>query len=405
MLDTALEAIKVAAKKLGLSDEQIEKLLAVNKTHEFTIELKNSKKFKAFRMQHNNARGPYKGGIRFHPEVDFDEVRALATLMSLKTALMDIPLGGGKGGVQVNPKELTEAELEELSREYVRHLVDYIGPDKDIPAPDVNTNPMIMDWFVDEYSKLTGDTTKGSFTGKTLQNNGSQGRSQATGRGGLYVLEKFLELSGQDNETLTYAVQGFGNAGSVFAELVAEYYPDWKLVAASDSRGGIVKGEGLDAAELSKFKKDGGSFVDYETDGVSHISGEELISQKVDVLVMAALGDAINSDNQSGVQTKLILELANGPISTSAQKELVKRNIAILPDFLANAGGVVVSYFEWKQNISGQTWSLDKVNEKLKIIMYRATKDVYEKHLSEDISIKEAAFMIAVQRLSDAIAE
>ncbi len=403
MLETAQNAIKAAAVTLGLSQTDTDELLTVNEAHEFEIELKNGKKFHGFRLQHNNARGPYKGGVRFHPEVDLDEVKALATLMSLKTALVDIPLGGGKGGVQVNPKELSSEELEELSREYVRHLVDHIGPDKDIPAPDVNTTPQIMDWFVDEYSTLTGDTTKGSFTGKSLDKGGSEGRGQATGRGGLYVLDEIFEADKQSGEPITYAIQGFGNAGSVFAELVSEQHPEWKLIAATDSGGGVQSHEGLDVADLVEFKKNKGSFRDYSKDGVSSIDGKAVIAQEVTVLVLAALGGAVDESNQSQVKAKMILELANGPVTTEAQNELVARNIQVIPDFLSNAGGVVVSYFEWQQNMSGEHWELDAVNNKLEQVMKSATKAVLSKSKETETSLKQAAFIIAVDRLHNAM--
>lgn len=403
MLETALNEIKKAAKKLNLSNEQINKLLDLDAAHEFDISLKNGKIYKGFRMQHNNARGPYKGGIRFHPDVDFDEVRALATLMSFKTALVDVPLGGGKGGIIVNPKELSVKELEELSREYVQNLVDYIGPDKDVPAPDVNTTAQIMDWMTDEYSKLTGDTTRASFTGKSIENGGSIGRPEATGRGGLYVMDELIDLMGKTDTSMDFAVQGFGNVGAYFAELVLERFPDWKLTAVTDSSGGLYNENGFDAKELSEYKANKGRFSDYKADGVKHFDGKDILSQKIDLLALAALGGVITAENESQVKATIVLELANGPVDEGAIQKLESRGVQVVPDILANAGGVVVSYFEWQQNISGEQWNIDEVNDKLKKHMQKATRQVYERAQKEKIGLKEAAFLIATERLIKAI--
>ncbi len=399
MLQTAQAAITKAAQDNGLSAGEIERLLAVDAAHEFELALDNGRKFQGFRMQHNNKRGPYKGGIRFHPEVDFDEVRALATLMSLKTALVNIPLGGGKGGVVVDPRELSVEELEELSRKYVRALQDHIGPDKDVPAPDVNTNPQIMDWMVDEYSRLTGDTTRGSFTGKTIENGGSQGRGAATAQGGLYVLEEFLRHTG-DSGSKTYTVRGFGNAGATFARLVAATLPEWRLVAVSDSSASIFKSDGFDVDELVAYKQDRKKFIDYDGADRTGESGEE-ITQQTDVLVMAALGGEITADNVSDVQTDIILELANGPVDEASHDTLVSRGTAILPDILANAGGVIVSYLEWKQNLAGESWTEQQVNTEMKDIITAAATEVFELAANESIPLKEAAFRIGVRRLSE----
>ncbi len=403
MLKTAHAAISVASKKLGLSQEQLEKILYVNAAHEFEITLKNGKSFKGFRMQHNNARGPYKGGIRFHPEVDFDEVRALATLMSLKTSLLNLPLGGGKGGIVLNPKELSAEELEELSRGYVRKLVEFIGPDKDVPAPDVNTNPKIIDWMVDEYSKLTGDETKASFTGKSIANGGSQGRDAATGRGGVIVLDTYLELVGDAplSRNLTYAVQGFGNVGAFFADVASKNHKEWSLVAVSDSSGTLVKRTGLNVAKLVEYKKTGGRFADFKEEGVVHKDSEAILSTDSDVLVLAALGGAVNINNFKEVKPGIILELANGPVEVEAIEKLEEKNVVVIPDILANAGGVVVSYLEWVQNLDGKNWDIDSVNSKLLKYMQDATREVANFASTEHTSVREAAFAIAVRRLSE----
>jgi glutamate dehydrogenase/leucine dehydrogenase len=399
MLKTAHSAIKKAALSLDLSIQQLETLIMVEASHEFDVLLKNGKSYKGFRTQHSSLRGPYKGGIRFHEHVDFDEVRALATLMSLKTALVDVPLGGGKGGIVVNPKELSIEELEELSRVYVQKLAENIGPHKDIPAPDVNTNAQIMDWMVDEYSKLTGDTTKASFTGKSIENGGSLGRESATGQGGLYVLETVIESLENKKENYTYSVQGFGNVGSFFAELVQDRFPNWKLVSVTDSSGGLYSVNGLDAHKLAEFKKNRNQFVDYSEPGVSHISNEEIISGNAEILVLAALDGVVNVTNSSTVQAEIVMELANGPVDSIAQMELAGRGVIVIPDILANAGGVVVSYLEWVQNIQNERWTLDNVNSKLYDYMHKATVDVLDKADKQVVDLKDAAFLIAVERL------
>ena len=296
MLKTAHKSIKKAADTLNLTPAQVEELLVVDAAHEVELTLKSGKKLNAFRMQHSNARGPYKGGIRFHQDVDFDEVKALATLMSLKTALVNVPLGGGKGGVEVDPKKLSAEELEDIAREYVRKLEPHIGPEKDVPAPDVNTTAQIMDWMVDEYSNLTGDTSKASFTGKSLENGGSEGRPEATGRGGLYVLEKLLEIEGKINEPMSYTVQGFGNVGAYFAELITGRFPKWKLISVTDSSGGLLNTDGLDIVDLVEYKKNKKRFTDYEKVGVEHIDGHEIVGIEADILVLAALGGAVTTD-------------------------------------------------------------------------------------------------------------
>lgn len=399
MLKTAHSTIKKAALNLNISLEDLEKFIQLQAAHEFEIVLKSGKKFKGFRMQHSNARGPFKGGIRYHGDVDFEEVQALATLMSLKTALVDVPFGGGKGGVVVNPKELSLEELEELSRGYVQKLVDKIGPHLDIPAPDVNTNSQIIDWMVDEYSRLTGDETKASFTGKSLENGGSEGRDSATGQGGLYVIESVVDAIEDLQGDITYAVQGFGNVGAFFARLVYKKYPNWKLVAVSDSSGAITCKNGFNVEDLIDYKNNGGRFKDYENENVEHIEGDDIVSSEASILVLAALGNVITHENVDGVSARVVMELANGPVDSEAQIELAGRGIIVVPDILANAGGVVVSYLEWMQNLNSEKWTLEQVNEKLEEHMKKATKTVLDKSNSEMITMKDAAFLVAVERL------
>ncbi len=400
MLETAHHHIRNTGKRLGLKAEQIERLLKVEAAHEFEIELKSGKKFKAYRMQHNSARGPYKGGIRFHPEVNKDEVQALATLMSFKTAAVDLPLGGGKGGVVVNPKDLSESELEELAREYVRYLEPHIGPQKDVPAPDVNTNPQIIDWMVDEYAALTGDKTNATFTGKSLEKGGSLGRDAATGRGGVIVLRTLQELSQKAGAKLTVAIQGYGNVGSFFGEVAEAEHPEWELVAATDSSGGVYAAEGLSAEELSAWKKDRKSLSDF-TKG-KKITNDDLVALDVDVLILAALGGVVTEENQSQVKAKYILELANGPVDDSAEAGLSERGVVVVPDILANAGGVIVSYLEWCQNLQGEKWSLSTVNEKLNTYLVNATKTIYTRAENDKTNLKEAAFAVATERIVSA---
>jgi len=401
MLKTAQQLIKEAAQKLGLDESSIEALLATDAEHQFEIELSNGKKLHAYRVQHNNKLGPYKGGIRFHPDVDLDEARALATLMSLKTAAVGLPLGGGKGGVAADPSNFTEAELEEVSRKYVRGLHEFIGPDKDVPAPDVNTNSTIIDWMVDEYQNITGDKTKASFTGKSIKNGGSLGRDAATGRGGVIALSELLKYENMSDAELTFAVQGYGNVGSYFA-VIAEKYPNWKLVAASDSASTIYSEDGLDATDLAKFKESHGRFSNYKASEIQVLSSEDIIGLDVDILVLAALGDAITEENMRDVKAKYIIELANGPVDKTAIDFFTKHKVVILPGIIANAGGVIVSYLEWLQNKKEERWSEEKVNTQLTTYMEKAMENLVK--VSKEpgvINLPEAAFIIAIRRLTE----
>jgi glutamate dehydrogenase/leucine dehydrogenase len=400
MLETAHNLIRRAGAKMGLDEPTIEKLIKTDQEHIFKIELDGGRSFDAYRVQHSNKLGPYKGGIRFHPEVNLDEVRALATLMSFKTAAAGLPLGGGKGGVAVDPKSLSTPELEEISRKYARHLQPHIGPDKDVPAPDVNTNGTIIDWMVDEYQQLTGDTTKAAFTGKSLDNGGSLGRDAATGRGGVIALRQLLKHMDGTERPITMAVQGFGNVGSFFATVAAHDHPNWKLLAASDSKSAVYSRGGLDAAQLDEFKTDGGRFENFKAEGVDIISNEDLLALDVDVLVLAALGDAVNETNYQSVKANIILELANGPISDAAFNHLTDRGVSIVPDIIANAGGVIVSYLEWVQNKAGEHWTERQVNEKLEDYMVKASDELYQTAEKEKTSLKEAAFINAIKRLA-----
>jgi len=396
MLDTATEIIARVADKIGVSKKQVDELLQADAIHEFEVVL-GDKSYKAYRSQHNSKHGPYKGGIRFHPNVNKDEVHALSILMSLKTAAVGLPLGGGKGGIAIEPQTLNHNEIEELAREYVRQLHPHIGPDKDIPAPDVNTNSQTMDWMEDEYSKITGDNTKASFTGKSLENGGSQGRDAATGRGGVYCLEQYLDLIRYDNKPLKIAVQGFGNVGQYFS-LLASHNPDWQLIAVSDSSATIRSDSKLDVKNIITYKNQN-RLADYDDAIVQIINSDDIFSQEVDVLVLAAMENSIDKINVKKVRAKIILELANSPITTDAEKELIAKNSVIIPDIIANAGGVIVSYYEWLQNRSHEHWSEHKVNEMLEKQIKQATVSMVARAVKEQLSLKEAAIAVAIERL------
>lgn len=394
MLKTVHTLLHDSARRLGLSDKQIVSLLTPNVLHEFTITLDNGKSFSAYRSQHNNDRGPYKGGIRFHPDVSRDEVIALSILMSLKTALVGIPLGGGKGGIAVNPRSLSIEELQELSRKYVRALADYIGPNKDIPAPDVQTNAQVIDWMVDEYALITGDTSRASFTGKSLKNGGSDGREEATGRGGYIVAKTILDSAGLSE--VTYAVQGIGNVGSYFMRTADDNQPKWSCVAAADSKTAI-KQSSLDVAALLNYKHENGSLSGFAS--AQNISDSELLAGDYTMLILAALGGVITSSNAEKVQAKYIFELANGPVDDEAASILEYRGVSVVPDILANAGGVVVSYYEWLQNMASEQWSHQKVLQRLDATMITATRAVIARAQAEHISLKQAALDVAIHNL------
>lgn len=402
MLETAHAIIEKVGQRLGLSRADIDYLLKTDAEHIFDITLSSGSTHTAYRVQHNNALGPYKGGIRFHPEVDGNEVRALATLMSFKTAAVGLPLGGGKGGVTVDPRQLSDEELEELSRKYAAHLAPHIGPDKDVPAPDVNTNAQIIDWMVDEYEQETGDTTKASFTGKSIKNGGSLGREAATGRGGVIVLRELLKLMGREEEIVTIGVQGFGNVGSFFGLIAEQEQPNWRLVAATDSSGGVYKAGGLSATETDLFKKEHGKLNQFAASETKIITNEDFVGTDAGVLVFAALGDVVTEANMHTVRAQIVLELANGPVNDAAYEYLTKQGVLVVPDIIANAGGVIVSYLEWLQNRNNEQWSEEVVNQKLDDYLVKATRGMYTYATEHKISLKEAAFALAIRRILDA---
>lgn len=402
MIETVHKQIERAGKRLGLDTQTIDSIKKIDHQHIFDITLKNGSTYPAYRIQHSNSRGPYKGGIRFHKTVSLDEVQTLATLMSLKTAAIDIPMGGGKGGVAVDPRELSSDEIEELSRAYVAGLYQHIGSDKDIPAPDVNTNAQIIDYMLSEYANKTGATDSATFTGKSLHNGGSLGREAATGRGGVVALSQVFKLQKVKTDSMTYAIQGFGNVGSHFARTAQTMQPSWKLIAASDSEAAVHNADGLDAAQLLKFKSGRGRFKDFSDLSSDVLSNEDMLALDVDVLVLAGLEDSITVDNVRQIKARYIVEMANGPITAEAYEYLNAHKVVILPDIIANAGGVLVSYFEWLQNKQDEEWSEEKVNERLAAYMKKAVDSMYTYATKYEVSLAEAAFLLAVERLAEA---
>ena len=357
------------------------------------------KVFEGFRSQHNNARGPYKGGIRFHQNVSEDEVKALSMWMTWKCAVANIPFGGGKGGVIVNTKELSQGELERLSRSYIDAISPIIGENIDVPAPDVHTNPQIMSWMIDEYMKVTGKREFGVLTGKPQNLWGSAGRTQATGRGGVFVLDSLLKELNMVAKDTTIAIQGLGNVGYWFAKLA--YDEGYKIIALSDSKGGIFNEQGLDPEKVLEFKNKTGSVINFP--GSKNISNSELLELKVDILVPAAIEEVINEGNANNIKAKAVIEMANGPVTPEADEILSKRGIISVPDILANSGGVTVSYFEWAQDKAGYFWSEEEVNQKLKKIMVDAFNNVWSIAKDKNINLRISAYILAVSRVVEAM--
>jgi len=386
------EAVKIGDlnKELAEYIKKPEKIVEVN----IPVRMDNGKlkTFKRFRIQHNNFRGPYKGGLRFHPETNLDEVKALATWMSMKCAVVDIPYGGGKGGIEVDVKELSEKELEKLTRSFARQVYNFVGPKIDIPAPDVNTNPKIIDWFYDEYSKIVGKKTPAVVTGKSIKNGDSLGRDTATARGAQIVLNQLIKKYKFPIETV--AIQGFGNAGENIAKLL--YKQGLKIIAISDSSGAIYDPSGIDPNKISGLKKKFGRIANIPN--VKIISNEKMIQLDVDLLALAALENVITEKNAKQINCKVILELANGPTTPEADK-IIGKKIKILPDILTNAGGVTVSYFEWLQNLKQNSWSADKVDKKLIKIMSQASDEIFALSEKKKITFRQAAYVIAVGKI------
>jgi len=380
---------------LNLSAKEVKLLKSANQIKKATINLKG-KKYQAFRVVYNRALGPGKGGIRFHQEVNEEEVTSLSFWMTIKNALAGIPYGGGKGGIRINPKNLSEKEKETLSREYIRKFYKFLGQDKDIPAPDVYTNSQIMSWMLDEFEKKTQKHEPGMITGKPVELGGLLMRQDATAKGAYIVVKEVIKKNFKAQKP-GFVIQGFGNAGSYLAQMLSK--DGYKILAVSDSKGGIYNKKGLEVEELVNLKSEGKSVVDYK-DG-EKISGEELLELDTDILALAALGDQITKNNADNVKAKYILELANGPVSEEADKILFNKNTMIIPDILANAGGVIVSYFEWAQNRAGNILDNDYLQRLLESKMKTNWQKVYQQYLNKDktINLRTAAYMIAVKKI------
>ena len=414
--DNYLTNLHKAAKILKLSENEIHSLSQPMNSIEAPLVIKrddgSTVSLPAYRIQFNNARGPFKGGIRFHPAADIDEVKALAALMAIKCAVVNIPLGGAKGGVQVDPKKLSSTEIEKISRAWATLMADHIGPDQDIPAPDVYTTPQIMAYILDEYEKIKGKSCPGVITGKPLELGGSRGRDTATAQGGVYVLDELVQMKGWVRKDLRVAVQGFGNAGYYVANILHSL--GYKIVAVSDSKGGLYSEIGLNPQILYNAKMEKGSVHNLycdesvcdekklENDKTKVITNEQLLECDCDILIPAALDNQIREDNAGKVKAKVILELANGPTTPEADVILNKNNVIVIPDVLANAGGVTVSYFEWVQNRMQYYWTKEEVFSKLKPIMVDSFNDVWRFSTENKISLRDAAFILAVQRINKA---
>ncbi|MDE2590488.1 MAG: Glu/Leu/Phe/Val dehydrogenase [Patescibacteria group bacterium] len=354
---------------------------------------KEVKVFSGYRVQHNNILGPYKGGLRYHPNVSMDEVRALAFWMTMKCAVVDIPFGGGKGGITVNPRELSENELKRLTKVFAQRLAPVIGPTVDVPAPDVNTNPQTMSWIVEEYSKIVGKTTPAVITGKPLNKGGSLGRTEATGFGGGYVLERALQKLGIKGKNLTVAVQGFGNVGYHAAVYLAK--KGFKVVAVSDSKQGVYDENGLDPKAVLEHKEHNGTLA-----GMGKVlTNEELLELKVDILIPAALENVITKENATRIKAKVVLELANGPTTDDADAILFKNKVVVIPDILANSGGVCTSYFEWYQNMKKLKWSKQEVFARLKKQLDRVTDETFTMQKKYTVTLRDSAYLLALKRL------
>ncbi len=412
VFEGALRRLDKAAELLGIDPEVVQRLKRPKAILQVAVPVRmddgSLEIFDGYRARYDDTRGPTKGGIRYHPDVNLDEVKALAFWMTCKCAVVGIPYGGGKGGVIVNPKKLSPMELERLSRAFIRQIADFIGPDTDIPAPDVYTNARIMGWMMDEYSKIRRSHTPAVITGKPISLGGSLGRDEATGRGAYYCALELQEIRGWEPAETTVAVQGFGNAGQQIAQLLHD--DGFKVVAVSDSKGGIYKEDGFDVPSLIQIKNETRELKAVYCDGsvcemveADRISNEELLCLDVDLLIPAALEDQITRANAEQIRADVILEIANGPTSSDADPILAERKVLVVPDILANAGGVTVSYFEWVQNRQGFYWTLQEVRQRLEEIMRREFKAVYGLREEHDVDMRTAAYVQALQRIGSAV--
>lgn len=410
----AMRQLKKAAEVADIDPRVLERIQRPQRILEATLTVTmddgSTKNFPAFRVQYNDARGPFKGGIRFYNKVNIHEVKALAFWMVMKTGVVGIPMGGGKGGVVVDVKQMSAGEIERLSRAWVRAFYKYLGPRVDVPAPDVYTTPQIMGWMVDEYARVSGGWEPATFTGKPLSIGGSEGRTEATGFGGAMIFEELLAKLKLKKGKTTVAVQGFGNVGYYVAERLHDL--GYKIVAVSDSKGGIYdkRNVGMDPRNIMKMKKekgviDGcyckGSVCDCEN--YTKISNEQLLQLPVDVLIPAALENVITKKNAGKIKAKAIIEMANGPLTPDADEKLFKKEIPVVPDILSNAGGVTVSYFEWAQNTSGLYWTKDQVLLKLHEIMKRSFDEVWAIAKDKKVDLRTGAYVVALRRIAEAM--
>ena len=402
VFETAAAQFDRAARLIDLDDEM--QLLLKTPFREMKVELPIRRDdgslgvWQGYRVQFNGSRGPFKGGIRYHHEVDMDEVRGLSALMAWKTALVNIPFGGGKGGITVNVKDLSVYELERLTRKFIARIGHILGPYRDVPAPDVNTNAQVMAWIFDEYSSRHG-YAPACVTGKPLAMGGSPGREAATGRGAVMVFEEIAKREGWDPAVMTSAIQGFGNVGSFAARFIKEL--GVKVVAISGSRGAYFNGDGIDIEAATAYRKEAGTLEGLG--GIEEITNEELLALDVDILLPAALGGVIHARNAANVKARAILEAANAPVTEEGENILVDGgNVMLIPDVLASSGGVTVSYFEWVQNIQQFGWDEERVDGELGKIMKRATAEVYELSEEKRVSLRTAAFIVAIERIAEA---
>ncbi|PSR21149.1 MAG: glutamate dehydrogenase [Sulfobacillus acidophilus] len=410
MADTSLnpflraqQSYKEAVETLGLEPAVYEILKQPMRTFEVAVPFVRDdgtlQVFTGYRVQHNDALGPTKGGLRFHPDVNVDEVKALAMWMSVKCALLNLPYGGGKGGIACDVDQLSEREIERLSREYIRAVSLVIGPDKDIPAPDVSTNPQIMAWMVDEYSRIRGENTFGLITGKPLVIGGSKGRVEATGRGLVFATRQLAMEMGIEFSHSRVAVQGFGNVGSVASSIA--HHMGARVVAVSDKDGGLYNASGIDIDDLLEYKRMHRNLSGYPQ--AEPISNRELLELPVDILFPAALENQITADNAANIRAKIVGEGANGPTTPEADAILFDKGVMVIPDVLGNSGGVTVSYFEWVQNQSRFYWSEDEVNQRLEEYMSRAMAEMHRMHERFGVTLRKAAYLVATDRLAQAM--
>ena len=398
--DNAKKQLGKVASILKLNDTELELLGTPKRIIQFSFPVKldsgRIKLFQGYRVQHNDARGPFKGGIRYHPQVDLDEVKALAFWMTMKCAVAGIPYGGGKGGIIVDPKKLSKDELENLSRGYMRELHPFVGPDKDVPAPDVYTDGQVMSWMLDEYEKIKGAHAPGLITGKPLELGGSKVRDYATAMGGAICLRELMKNLKKKSHGSTVAIQGFGNAGSFMAKILSSW--GYKIVAVSDSKGGVHNEKGRKFDEVVAHKEKTESVVGFR--GAKKISNEDILTLDVDVLVPAALENQITHTIAHAVKAPIIVELANGPTTPDADDILRRKGVHLIPDILANSGGVTVSYFEWVQNIQRMSWSAEEVRGQLEKKMIPAFRAVWNAHEKYTVDLRTAAFIVALERLA-----